>query len=79
MKFWQIFRFEFAYLVQRISTWLYLMVLLLFTLVMNVLTTPGDGVYSNNTLHIIGITVIGGLIWLVMGGVHSWRSCSAGR
>lgn len=67
MKFWQIFRFEFAYLVRRISTWLYLMVLLLFTLVMNVLTTPGDGVYSNNTLHIIGITVIGGLIWLVMG------------
>lgn len=67
MKFWQIFRFEFAYLIRRITTWVYLLVLLLFTLVMNVLTTPGDGVYSNNTLHIIGITVMGGLIWLIMG------------
>lgn len=67
MKLWKIFSFEFAYLVRRISTWLYLAVLLLFTLVMNLLTTPGDGVYPNNTFHITAITVIGGLIWLVMG------------
>lgn len=67
MKLWKIFRFEFTYLVRRVSTWLYLAVLLLFTLVMNLLTTPGDGVYPNNTFHITGITVIGGFIWLLMG------------
>ncbi|GAB3688274.1 M1 family aminopeptidase [Spirosoma flavus] len=67
MKFWTIFRFEFAYLVQRITTWLNAAVLLLFTLVMNLLTTPGDGVYPNNTFHITAITVIGGFIWLVIG------------
>jgi ABC-type transport system involved in multi-copper enzyme maturation permease subunit len=67
MKLWKIFSFEFAYLVRRISTWLYFAVLILFTLVMNLLTTPGDGVFVNNTLHITAITVIGGLIWLIMG------------
>ncbi|GAB3942435.1 M1 family aminopeptidase [Spirosoma harenae] len=67
MKLWKIFRFEFAYLGQRITTWLCLAVLLLFTLVMNLLTTPGDGVYPNNTFHITAITVIGGFIWLVIG------------
>ena len=67
MILWKIFSFEFNYLVRRISTWLYLTVLLLFTATMNGLVTPGDGVYTNNTFHIIGITVMGGLIWLVMG------------
>ena len=33
---------------------------------MNLLITPGDGVYANNTFHITAITVIGGLIWLVI-------------
>ena len=67
MILWKIFLYEFAYLVRRISTWLYLTVLLLFTFVMNLVTTPGDGVYPNNTFHITAIAVIGGLIWLVMG------------
>lgn len=67
MKLWKIFRYEFAYQVRRIYTWLYLAVLLVFTIVMNLVTTPGDGVYPNNTFHITAITVIGGLIWLVMG------------
>ncbi|ANE49286.1 ABC transporter permease/M1 family aminopeptidase [Flavisolibacter tropicus] len=67
MKLWKIFSFEFAYLVRRTSTWLYFAVLFLFTLVMNLVTTPGDGVYVNNTFHITAITVIGGLIWLVIG------------
>ncbi|WP_026898227.1 ABC transporter permease/M1 family aminopeptidase [Daejeonella oryzae] len=66
MKLWTIFRFEFSYLAGRIVTWLYLAVLFLFTLVMNQLTSPGDGVYVNNTFHITAITVIGILIWLVM-------------
>lgn len=67
MKFRKIFSFEFAYLIRRLSTRLYLAVLLLFTLVMKLLITPGDGVYANNTFHITAITVIGGLIWLIMG------------
>lgn len=67
MKFWKIFRFEFAYQIRHLSTWLYLAVLLLFTFIMNLITTPGDGVYANNTFHITAITVIGSLIWLVMG------------
>lgn len=66
MKLWTIFRFEFACQVRRFSTWLYLAVLLAFTLVMNLATTPGEGVYANNTFHITAIVVIGGLIWLVM-------------
>ncbi|MES2892729.1 MAG: hypothetical protein V4725_11965 [Bacteroidota bacterium] len=69
MKFLKIFRYEFAYQVRRLSTWLYLAVLLIFTIGMNFLITPGDGVYANNTFHIIGITVIGGVIWLLMGAV----------
>jgi ABC-2 type transport system permease protein len=67
MKLWKIFSFEFAYQLGRISTWLYLATLLLFTFVMNQVTTPGDGVYANNTFNITGFVVIGGLIWLVMG------------
>ncbi len=67
MKLWKIFHFEFAYLIGRISTWLYVAVLLLFTIVMKLITTTGDGVYPNNTFHITAITVIGCFIWLVMG------------
>ena len=67
MKLWTIFRFEFAYQFRRNYTWLYIAVLLGFTLFMKVVITPGDGVYANNTFHITAITVIGGLIWLVMG------------
>ncbi|HEY0059141.1 MAG TPA: hypothetical protein VGB56_08385, partial [Flavisolibacter sp.] len=67
MKLKKIFSFELAYLLKRSTTWLYVAILLLFTVVMNALTTPGDGVYPNNTLHITGITVIGGFIWLLMG------------
>lgn len=66
MKLWTIFRFEFAYQAGRISAWLYLLILLAFTLIMKGLITPGDGVNTNNTFHITAMTVIGGLIWLVM-------------
>jgi ABC-2 type transport system permease protein len=68
MKLWKIFRFEFAYLIHGISTRLYLAVLLAFTIIMDMLTTPGDGVYVNNTFHIIAVTVVGCFIWLVIGG-----------
>ncbi|QNF34029.1 ABC transporter permease [Adhaeribacter swui] len=67
MKLWTIFCFEFTYQIRRRTTWLYLGVLLVFTLLMNLVTTPGDGVYPNNTFHITAVTVIGGFIWLIMG------------
>ncbi|GHA61864.1 ABC transporter permease/M1 family aminopeptidase [Pontibacter akesuensis] len=67
MKLWKIFRFEFAYLAGRISTWLYVGVLLAFTFGMTQFIKPGDGVYPNNTLLITAITVIGIFLWLVIG------------
>ncbi|MDO1450791.1 ABC transporter permease [Rhodocytophaga aerolata] len=76
MKLWTIFRFEFAYLVGRPSTWLYLIVLLGFTILMNLFITPGDGVYPNNTFHITAITVIGGLIWLLMGAATAGQAAA---
>lgn len=66
MRTLTIFRFEFAYQARRLSTWIYLGVLLAFTFVMNAVTTPGDGVNANNTFHITAVTVIGALIWLIM-------------
>jgi len=35
---------------------------------MNLITSPGDGVYANATFYIIGVTVVGGVIWLIMCG-----------
>ena len=66
MKLWRIFQFEFAHQMRSVSTWIYLVVLFGFTILMNAATTPGDGVYDNNTFHITGIVVIGGLIWLLI-------------
>lgn len=66
MKLWNIFRFEFACQVQSITTWLYLAILLLFTIFMNLVTSPGDGVYANATFYIVGVIVVGGVIWLIM-------------
>ncbi|WP_299701219.1 M1 family aminopeptidase [uncultured Pontibacter sp.] len=67
MILWKIFRSEFAYQVGRISTWLYVVVLLAFTIGMKLVIATADGVYPNNTFHITAITVIGCLIWLVIG------------
>ncbi len=67
MIFRKIFLAEFAYQTRRISTWLYLLVLLAFTIGMKLLIATGDGVYPNNTLHITGMTIFGGLIWLLIG------------
>lgn len=67
MIFWKIFCSEFAYQTGRISTWLYLLVLLVFAIGMKLIIGTGDGVYPNNTFHITAMTVIGVLIWLVIG------------
>jgi ABC-2 type transport system permease protein len=67
MKFWTIFRYEFGYQLRTMSTWFNLAILFAFTLVMNLLVKPGDGVYANSTFNVFAITVIGGLIWIVIG------------
>jgi ABC-2 type transport system permease protein len=67
MKILKIFSVEFGCQLRAVSTGLYAAVLLVFTIMMNLVTTPGDGVYANNTFHITATTVIGGLIWLLMG------------
>ncbi|HEX9980231.1 MAG TPA: M1 family aminopeptidase [Flavobacterium sp.] len=67
MILYEIFRSEFGYLAGRVSTRLYAVVLLAFTIGMRLLVSTGDGVYPNNTLHITGMIVIGGLIWVVIG------------
>lgn len=64
---WKIFRFEFAYQLGRISTWLCVAVLLALTFGMSQVITPGDGVYPNNTFLITALTVIGIILWLLMG------------
>ncbi|SIT81835.1 ABC transporter permease/M1 family aminopeptidase [Pontibacter indicus] len=64
---WKIFCFEFAYLVRRTFTWLCLALLLAFTFGMNQVISPGDGVYPNNTFLVTALTVLGGLLWLMMG------------
>ncbi|WP_423148578.1 M1 family aminopeptidase [Rubrolithibacter danxiaensis] len=67
MKFWKIFSSEFAYQARSISTRLYFAVLLAFAFLMNQLTTPNDGVYTNAPFYIAGLIVAGGFFWLVMG------------
>lgn len=76
MKLRMIFTHEFAYLAGRTSTRLYAVVLLAFTFTINGLTTPGDGVYENNTFHITATTVIGGLLWLVMGAAIAGQAAA---
>lgn len=68
MKFWKIVRFEIACQLRSIATWCFLAALLLFTVFMNVVTTPGDGVYANATFYITLMIIIGTFIWLIMGG-----------
>jgi ABC-2 type transport system permease protein len=67
MKFRKIFTSEFSYQIRSISTQLYFFILVALTILMNALTTPGDGIYANNTFHLTSVVVIGGFLWLVMG------------
>ncbi len=76
MKLWKIFRFEFACQIRSLTTWLYLSVLLIFTLLMGFLITPNDGVFENNTFHITAISVMGGFLWLIMGAVVAGEAAS---
>jgi ABC-2 type transport system permease protein len=76
MKLWKIFRFELAYQIRRVSTWLYLIFLVAFAILMSRVTTPGDGVFANNTFYITGIIVMGTFTWLVMGAAVAGEAAS---
>jgi ABC-type transport system involved in multi-copper enzyme maturation permease subunit len=76
MKLLKIFRSEFAYQMRSLSTRLYFAVLFAFTIFMNLVTTPGDGIYANNTFYITSIMIIGGLLWLVMGGAVAGQAAA---
>lgn len=66
MKFLEIFRFEFAYQLRRVSTWIYFAVLLVFAFVMMRFSTPTDESHLNAPAHIAFVTVFGSLIWLLI-------------
>jgi ABC-type transport system involved in multi-copper enzyme maturation permease subunit len=67
MKFREIFRFEFAYQVRRVSTWLCFTVLFVFAFWMMVASKPTDeDVLQNAPFGIAFATVLGGAIWLLI-------------
>ncbi|MBU1821930.1 MAG: ABC transporter permease, partial [Bacteroidetes bacterium] len=69
MKFGTIVRFEFKYQLRHVSTWLMLLVFLLFGFGVLRLVTLTSGTYLNAPGTIAFFTVFGSAIWLVIGGV----------
>ncbi|RNI23559.1 ABC transporter permease/M1 family aminopeptidase [Rufibacter latericius] len=69
MKFRGIFRFEFAYQLRHVSTWLLFSVMLLFGFLILRMVTLEDGTYLNAPGTIAFFTIFGSVIWLVIGGV----------
>ena len=72
MKFREIFRFELAYQVRRLSTWVYLIVLFTFgfLIVMSALRRPTRlrAYFINSPSGVAFFTVMGGVIWLLLAG-----------
>ncbi|NJW52439.1 ABC transporter permease/M1 family aminopeptidase [Salinimicrobium oceani] len=67
MIFFRIFRDEFFYQLSRVSVWLYLFLLLTFSIGMSQLISTGDGVHPNNSFHITATIIMGSFLWLLMG------------
>lgn len=71
MRFREIFRFELAYQVRRPWPWLFLIVLLVFDFLTARETSLADALYedffANSPFAIAQTTVVGSLIWLVVG------------
>ena len=70
MKFWEIFRFEFAYQVRRPWPWLFVAVLLVLSFLMTRDGSLSEVLFAdfflNSPFAVALTTVFGGLIWLVM-------------
>jgi ABC-type transport system involved in multi-copper enzyme maturation permease subunit len=73
MKLWEIFRFELAYQVRRIWPWLIFAALLVFAYLFTREGSLADALYGdfflNSPFVIVGATVTGSLIWLLVAGV----------
>jgi ABC-2 type transport system permease protein len=69
MKFWEIFRFEFAYQIKRVWTWLIFGILLILNFLMARDGSLSEALYAdffvNSPFAIAKSTVFGTLIWLV--------------
>ena len=86
MKFWEIFRFEFAYQVRRIWTWLIFAALLIIAYLMtrdNSLSEAlFDDFFINSPFAIAKTTVVGSLMWLmgaaVIAGEAAARDAATG-
>ena len=68
MKFREIFRFELAYQLRRLSTWVYFIGLFAFGFLIIRSVTPDEGAFLNAPSFIAFFTVMGGVIWLLLGG-----------
>ena len=70
MKFWEIFRFEFAYQIRRPGPWLFFTVVLVLSFLMSRDGSVSEVLYSdyllNSPFAIALTTVFGSLIWLVI-------------
>ena len=70
MRFWTIFRFEFAYQVSRVWTWLIFAVLIVVNFLMTRDNSLSEALYEdffvNSPFAIAKTMVFGSLIWLVM-------------
>ncbi len=86
MKFREIFRFEFAYQVRRVSTWLYFAALVVFAFLLtreNFLADAlRDDFFLNSPFVVAVVTVFGSLTWLLVAaavaGNAAARDVSAG-
>jgi ABC-2 type transport system permease protein len=73
VKFWGIFRFEFAYQVRRGWPWLFFAVVLVISFLMTRDAAVADAVFDdffvNSPFSIAITTVVGGLLWLLVAAV----------
>ena len=73
MKFWAIFRFEFAYQLRRVWIWLIFAALLVFAFLMTRDGTLAEALYEdffvNSPFAVAKTTVTGHLIWLLVAAV----------
>jgi ABC-2 type transport system permease protein len=66
MKFREIFRYELAYQVRRVTTWVYFVVLFLFGFLIMRSVEPEDGAFLNTPAFVAFFTLMSGVIWLLM-------------
>ena len=66
MRFREIFLYEFSCQVRKVSAWVYSALLCLFAFLLVRTSTPTDGSNLNAPAHIVFVTVLGSLAWLLI-------------